>query len=349
MVDEGALLAALGSILPDEPASPHPDELIIVRRMQRRRSSIYFVGLRDEAPLSRWVVKNPAPEVERLGIRPPISAEQQYLALHRLYEFLAAAGGRFVAPRPVALLPGLDALVMEFAKGRSLWELARPGALWRSQELVAGVREAALALRHVHTIEPPRVEPLDLEALQQSAFEHSVAALDGAGLPLRKQWFTPDDRPGGASAATVLLHGDWAPENVLLADQHVYCLDPELTDHGWPEHDIARFLLMLLDRSLFVATHSLRRSQKLRSEVTSTFLTAYYGMAPVSAVLQPLLMQEMACRWAVRHQDVVSGSSGLRSARTRLLLNYFSTVLDEVSDPHWADFAGDGDGAVLPR
>ena len=345
-VDEDALLGALAAAVGAGDTAVS-DELVIVRRGVRRRSIIYYVGVRATPGVSRWVVKCPATGVERLGIQPPAPAEDQFEALRRLHAFLAASGGRFASPRPVALLPEFSALAMEFAQGRSLWELVQPAALHRPQELLAGVREAALALRHLHSIEPPRAQLVDLRELENTVFEDSAAALRGAGLPVKDRWFTPGLRPSSAVTQVVLLHGDWAPENVLLAEDHVFLLDPELTDHGWAEHDLARFLLMLLDRSLFVATDTFGRSRRLRHEATSTFLTAYYGTAPVSPVLGPLLLRETARRWTVRHQDVVNGGRRLRRPRSRLLRGYFSRVLDEVSDPQWADSARNN-GSPLP-
>lgn len=75
---------------------------------------------------------------------------------------------RCSSPRPVAFLP-IFAFAMEFAEGDFLWELLRPGALWRPQELITSVREAGAALRCLHSIELARAEPVNLGALQQSA------------------------------------------------------------------------------------------------------------------------------------------------------------------------------------
>ena len=180
-VDESALLRALAAELRAGDGSAVSEELVIVRRGIRRRSIIYYVGVREAPDVCRWVVKCPATEVERLGIQPPAPAEDQFEALQRLHAFLAAGGGRFASPRPVALLPEVSALAMEFAGGRSLWELVEPAALRRPQQLLAGVKEAALALRHLHSIEQPRAELVDLRELENTVFEDSAAPLRGAG------------------------------------------------------------------------------------------------------------------------------------------------------------------------
>ena len=338
MLDEGKLLAALGRVLGADPGSTTPRELVVVRRALRRRSTIYFVG--DAASGSNvisWVLKCPSLDAERPGIRPPMTPAEQYSALERLHEFLADRGGRFAAPRPVALLPAFGGLAMDFVEGRSLWELVAAPALWRPQELCEGVRSAALALRHLHTIEPAGVEAVNLTELEGAVFRESLEALHSISANVRDTWLLPS-REVHVSGKVVLLHGDWAPENVLLTHEKVFLLDPELTDRGWPEHDLARFLLMLWDRSLFVVTDAVCR-RALRHDLTRVFLSSYYGSEPVSPLLRPLLLREVSQRWTARHQDAQRGGPTSRRARSRLLSNYFGAVLDEVSDPRWTESA----------
>jgi hypothetical protein len=334
MLDEGELLGALERALGTDPEGPPAGRLVVVRRGLRRRSTIYFVGVEHDGPATTsWVVKCPSPEAERLGIRPPMTAAEQYAALERLHDFLADRHERFVAPRPVALLPEFDALAMEFVEGRSLWDLVVPSALWSPDELRDGVRDAALALRHLHTIEPAGADDIDLNEVEEAAAHDSREALRFVEARIRDTWF----RPGSQVRTTgqvVLLHGDWAPENVLLDREQVFLLDPELTDRGWPEYDLARFLLMLWDRSLFVTTGALRWST-LRHELTKIFLSSYYAGEPVSLLLRPLLLREVSQRWAVRHQEAQRGSAPARRARSLLLASYFGAVLDEVSDSSW--------------
>jgi aminoglycoside phosphotransferase (APT) family kinase protein len=340
MVDEAELLAALKAALRADPAGRPPGDLVVVRRGLRRRSTIYFVGVHQgDGATPTIVVKCPSPEVERLGIRPPMTVQEQYAAVQRLHEFLAGSDTQFAAPRGVALLPEFDALAMEFVQGRSVWELVRPSAIWRQHELREGVRSGGLALRQLHTIEPTGSAPVDLAEVERTAFSDSRDALRGVDTLMRDGWFSPGAQPaGGVLGKVVLLHGDWAPENVMIGQDRVFCLDPELTDRGWPEYDLARFLLMLLDRSLFVTTGALGWSA-LRRDLIRTFLTAYYGGQAVSPLLRPLLVREVAQRWAVRHQEAQRGSAAARKARSLLLTRYFGGVLDEISDPRWVESA----------
>lgn len=103
---------------------------------------------------------------------------------------------------------------------------------------------------------------------------------------------------------------------------------------------------MLLERSLFVLTDDLGRSRKLRHRFTATFWSTYYGAAPVSVTLAPLLIREVARRWAVRDQDVQGGEERLPWAGNRLLSRSFAKVLNDVSDAGWADSCRAGDAAT---
>lgn len=345
MIDEAELLAALRAALPTDRAGRPPGDSVVVRRDPRRRSTIYFVEVdHGDGATATIVVKRPSPQVERLGIRPPMTAEEQYAALQRLHRFLAGGDTPFAAPRGLALLAECGAFAMEFVQGRLVSDLVSPSAIWRWQELREGVRTGGLALRHLHTIEPAGSAPVDLADVERSAFIAARDALSGVDTPVRDGWFRPGVPPtGGILGRVVLLHGDWAPENVMINQDRVFCLDPELSDRGWPEHDLARFLLMLLDRPLFVITGAMGWSA-LRRDLIRIFLTAYYGDQAMSPLLRPLLAREVAHRWAVRHQEAQRGSAAARKARSLLLARYFGSLLDEISGPRWTGQQGAGRG-----
>lgn len=338
MDDDSELLASLRAALSANRTGPPRGDLVVLRRdARRRRSTIYFVGVGDDTTPT-MVVKRPSPEVERLGIRPPMTAEEQYAAVQRLHEFLAASDTPFAAPRGVALLPECGALAMEFVQGLPVSDLVRPSAIMRWHVLREALRISGLALRQLHAIEPAGSVVLDLADVESWAFSAARAALRGVETPARDDWFRCLPADAGIPGKVVLLHGDWAPENVMLGRDRVICLDPELTDRGLPEHDLARFVLMLLDRPLFVITGALGWSER-RRDLVDTFLTAYYRGQAVSPLLRPLLVREVAQRWAVRHQEAQRGSAMARKARSVLLARYFGRVLDQISDPCWPGHA----------
>lgn len=350
VIDEAELLAALEAALRADPAGAPAGDLVVLRRGRRRRSTLYVVGTRHgDTGTPIIVVKRPSTEAARLGIRPPLTAQEQYAAVQRLHEFLAGSGTRFAAPRGVALLPELGAFAIEFVPGHSVWELVRPSSVWRPGLLREGVRSSGLAIRLLHELEPVGSATIDVAEVERAAFGDARDALGEVGVPVRDGWFSPDTPPpGGLTAKVVLLHGDWAPENVMIDHDRVFCLDPELTEHGWPEHDLARFLLMLVDRSLFVTTGALGWTT-LRRDLITTFLSAYYGDRAVSPLLRPLLVREVAQRWAVRHQEAQRGSSAARKARTLLLTRSFAGFLEEISDPPWSRKASIQSPPTSPR
>ena len=348
MVGDEELLRALEPVLRLHEGVA-PGAMVVLRRMVRRRSVLYFVGSVADPETCRWVVKAPTVEAQRLGIRPPMSAADQLAAVQRLHEFLSHGDGRLGAPRPVGLLPEVDALVMECVDGRSLWELVGLRALLDPAALLAGVRASAVALRHLHGIAPTRVLTADLGALHRAVAADSAAALRGVGLQVQERWLPPAEDARPTPGCDVLLHGDWAPENVMLTGEGVMCLDPELTDRGWAEHDVARFLLMLLDRPVFLVSEQSIRGRRLRSAATAAFVSAYYGAQPVSPLLRPLLLREVSRRWAVRHSDLQGAAPRLFQARQWLLRRYFTALLDELGDPRWTAGAADGPDLRRPR
>ena len=135
---------------------------------------------------------------------------------------------------------------------------------------------------------------------------------------------------------SVLLHGDFAPENVVISSGTVYCLDPALAARGPREVDVVRFLTMLCDAPPFVATLGAGPMGRLRRRMAAEFVRGYYGPAGRPSSLQPMLVHSVALRWAQRHEHVVQRGARAGAARTALLRAYFSRLLNEMSSgPQW--------------
>lgn len=185
----------------------------------RRRSSLYFLGL-DGHP--QWVVKQPHRDSQQADLPAPRSAATQYDALCRLYAHLgqgslARAGCPFATPCPVGFLPELDAYVMEFVPGPTMTGLIRPRTVVRPGVLLSAVTSAGELLRAVHALEPAEPEDVDLGGLGGGTVVAARRVLDAAGLPAHERWFAPSGGSGTTRAPRVLLHGDFAPENVVLS------------------------------------------------------------------------------------------------------------------------------------
>jgi hypothetical protein len=337
--DEGAVVESLRSFLTDEADPESLERLVVVHRVPtRRRSSLYFLGIAGSESRCRWVLKQPNSESQQHDLASPLSAAGQFEALQRLHEHLRIIGGPVATPRPVAYVPELDGYVMEYVPGPTLTGLITPRAVLRPGRLLRGVTTAAQVLHAVHSLEPAEVALVDLSDLDRRARTRGRQLLEQAALPMREHWFASSGEAGASTTASkVLLHGDFAPENVVLSPYGVYCLDPDLSEKDWAEHDVVRFLLMLFDAPLFVVGVHLPPVQNLRRRAAGTFLTGYYGDRPWPDALRPLMLLSLMARWSTRHTDVVQRSPRLQGSREVLLKHYFRKLLDEVSTHRWPE------------
>lgn len=308
--DERQVVWALTDALSPQPVGSPP--VVVLEHRSRRRSDLWFLA-REGERVARWVVKRPCTESRQGDLTAPLSSEAQMAALTLLAGHFAATAPSLRAPAPVALLAEIDAFAMEFVSGRHVAQLIHPSALVRPEPLLSGVAEAAGVLRVLHRLSPG-------DGLGDDVRDHPG---DGHGDDVGDD--LGDDQGG------VVLHGDFAPENVLLAGPDVYCLDPELTRRGPAEADLVRFLTMLYDAPMFVLGATVPAVQRLRRRAATAFLTAYLGDRPAHADVRPALTESLAARWTTRTDDVRTRQPRLAGARRRLLDTYFSMLLGEVS------------------
>jgi aminoglycoside phosphotransferase (APT) family kinase protein len=294
-----------------------------------RRSTVYFVGLHEEPGRCRWVVKSPNAQVVREDLPPPVSAELQFAALARATEHLALTSDRLATPRPVALLPEIDAYAMEYVSGESLSRRIRLGALLRPARVLEGVTAAASIIKSLHSLEPARETSIDLQTVVHRSLERSRAVLGRVGLsaPVPAQ-LDPSERTA-VLGKEALLHGDFAPENVLLARGVTTCLEPDLVVRGPVEEDLARFLTMLFEAPLFVVGAYVPAIQRLRRRAAQVFLTEYYEGDSPSPILPALLYEALAARCAARYIDCVRRRPPAHRLRLHLLRTHFRRLLSE--------------------
>lgn len=334
MRDEARVLeelsGALGAVWDRLPATG-----LALRTVRRPRATLYFIGCPGERT-PRWVVKHPEPACRQQDLGSPPHALAQLEALVVLHDHLRTTSARITAPRPVALLPGVEALAREYVAGQTLSDLMSPDRVVGPEPVSLGVRRAAEALLVVHRVAPGITGAVDLTATLRRAGEQVRRHLGSAGLPCRDNWLLlHEPRCNFVEPREVALHGDWVPENVVLSGEQVACLDPELIRRGWPERDVSRFLALLFEAPLFVTEVEGHAATRLRRRATVSFLRAYYGDRGVSQLLQPLLMADLAARWAMRDHDVVRRNPPGALGRRMLLRRHFDAVLDEVSVPGW--------------
>lgn len=191
-----------------------------------------------------------------------MSAAAQFEALQRLHTHLLRGDGGVVAPRPVALMPEIGAYAMEYVSGPAVRDLVGVRAVLRPRELLTAVVKAAHVLHAVHSLEPAQPELVELRDLEREFRERAPELLRRAGMRVREGWFASTgssvSRP--LTGSKVILHGDFAPENVLLMSSGDYCcIDADLAEKGSAEKDVARFLMMLFEARL---STSVRRASR---------------------------------------------------------------------------------------
>ena len=295
-VEEATVLAMLSDAL--EAGRIAGAQLRVVRAQSRRRSDLWFVGVRGEHGC-RWVVKRPQTASVQDDLHPPMSSSQQLAALRRMSSHLAAEGGRITCPTPVAGLPDINAYAMEHVAGAHIAGLMTPAVVVAPGRLLAAMSTAAQVLQAVHRL--------------------PAAPSDVA-------------RPGTVDLQQVVLHGDFAPENVLLSGSGAAVLEPDLTHRGSPDVDVVRFLTMLYDAPVFVLGADQGVVQRVRRRAAAEFLATFYGPDGPSPGVANLLAESLAARWETRHKDCLRRRPALTSARLALLRRHFDAVLRETGD-----------------
>jgi aminoglycoside phosphotransferase (APT) family kinase protein len=328
---EAAVLAALARALG---ADVRAGRLRLARRPQRHsRSVIYFVGIgRLRRRRTKWVVKRPDVSSGQQDLSAPASAETEFASLVRLAQHFSPLEPRLRVPRPVALLPEIGAFAMEAIQGRDISALVQAGTLVDTRRLLAAVAEAAEFLRHLHWIEPPSEQVVDLRAQADALLEYGDLVLARYGLAL------PDELaqtlravPGRRVRARICrLHGDFAPVNILIDKKgNAVGIDVALDRMGLPEHDLARFLVMLGSERLFIAGDHLASVRAVRRRAEATLLRTYYGEAGPPLLLELQLIEGLCRRWIRRHVTRLENRPSLRGARRRMVDAHFRRLLDE--------------------
>ena len=300
------------------------------------RSTVYFVGDATEIDRgSQWVVKRPNEGAAQEDLDNPVGAEQQFEALRLLAAHFEPVAPLLRVPAPVAFLPDLPALAMEYVSGTGLDRLIGTRSLFQPKPLLEGIAMAGRFLRHLHALDPAREELVRPRALADEILELRDSVLHPAGLVLPAEAVEvlealPDVE---VRARSVRLHGDFAPVNMILGARNcVSGIDPSLSGVGIPEEDLARFLMMLAtEQRLFLISPEVKRVRAMRRRAESVLLERYYGEAATSVLLELRLIQQLCRRWLRRHMARVARRPSLEALRSRAVDRYFSYLLCERS------------------
>lgn len=335
---ENALLESLRPVLANEIPTRDLDK-VVLQKVVRDRSCIYFVGFHGPTFVRRWVVKQPAVAFRQADLEPPLPAAALFEAHERLYEHLQRLDGSILAPRPVGVMPDVNAYVMEYVTGTLVSSHIAVRSVRTPHRLLHGMAEAARVLQTVHTLELAQPEIVQLADLENEARTTAAQLIRGARLRVPAGgFFSGSSTSRSATASTVVLHGDFAPENVIVGDTGTYCLDADLAEKGAAEKDVVRYLVMLYQEKFFLVGADVPPVQDLRRRAAAAFLSAYYGDHPWPESLQPLMVVGLAARYVRRQMGGVPKSSRMparraleRRARKVLERRHFQKLLDEVS------------------
>ncbi len=275
--------------------------LAVERQRIAGRSNIFVVGAPTAiGGLSQWVVKQPHTLWVQDDLDSPVSAEQEFQALTRLHAHFQGFRGPSRVPAPVAYLPEIGALAMEYVPGRTTRELLNYGSALRPAALLNGLATGAEFLRHVHALEsfPPRT--IDLREEAQKVRGVAAEKLEPAGLSLPDEVArTLEEFPRVEVASPqVWLHGDFGPGNILLADDgSTVGLDPALRAVGPPEDDLVRFVVQMSGSIRFAPEIVARPASRLRRGLENQLLRGYYGSSTYPALFELRLLHQLARRW----------------------------------------------------
>lgn len=290
------LVAALADAL-GRPAS----RLTVERQRLAGRSNIYVVsdpGSPERGP--RWVVKQPHTGWSQDDVSNPLGARDELEALSRLHDHLSALGLPYRVPEPVAYLPDVDAVAMEYVDGVPVKNLLGYGSLLRPTPLLDGLAASGSFLRHVHALEHhPDVE-LDLRKQAGEVLEVAEEKLHPLGLDLPEQvrrtlLGTPRVR---VRSPQVRLHGDFGPANILLArDGTTVGIDASLEAVGVPEDDLVRYVALVAGIIRLAPELVAPPVGAVRRRLESRLLEAYYGTSTWPPLFELKYLHQLCRRW----------------------------------------------------
>jgi aminoglycoside phosphotransferase (APT) family kinase protein len=280
-------------------------------------------------------VKQPDERSTQEDLTSPASAESEFASLVRLAAHFSPLEPRLRVPRPVALLPEIGAFAMEAIHGRDISALIGFGTPVEMHRLLPAVARSAAFLQHLHRIDLPSEEVVDLRAKAEALLEYGELFTARYGFPLPGELTeTLHAIPARSVPARICrLHGDFAPVNVLMDDEgNAVGIDAALDRVGLPEHDLARFLVMFGSERLFIAGERLAFIRAVRRGAEATLLQTYYGEADPPLLLELELIDGLCRRWLRRHITRLENRPSLSAARRRMVDAHFRRLLDESAE-----------------
>jgi len=311
---ERAVVARLAQVVADGDKTA-----LSIRPLRSAARSRSYLAERADASgdTTRWFVKQTRPEWVQDDLASPVTAEEEFRALRRLHAHLSGFDARIRVPRPEAVFPELATVVMEYVPGRRLVDLLRYQSLVSPQAVLEALTTSARFLERVHSLEEPTSHVVDLRVEAESIRRFVAEELEPAGLSLpaevdRALRRMPETR---LESQQVLLHGDFAPHNILLADDgSIVGVDPALTTFGPPEDDLARFVAMVSGAVRFAPELVVPPLRVVRRTMVERLLSTYYHGASTPPLLDVRLLHVLPRRWLRLRQLAGQHHRGSRAA-----------------------------------
>jgi aminoglycoside phosphotransferase (APT) family kinase protein len=281
----------------EQAGEPGHDVRLVGPPVVTARSRLYLLG--RIPPTADYVLKEPLAGDAAVDTDPPLSARAQFEALK-----LASAwqGAGSAVSRPVALLEGSGAFLMEHVSGRSFTRELRLSVA-RPADARRAVATAGNCLRALHEHGRRSRTEVGLHDLAEEVRQvaDAVPRPVGSRLPEAVEEALVQVPATVVPVIEVLKHGDFVPSNLIVTGPgHLTLIDPVLHDVGLPEDDLARFLSVLSSETVFVAGAVVPGPARRRRDLEELFRATAGPTGNDPRLLELRLLGQYVVRWVRR-------------------------------------------------
>ncbi len=232
--------------------------------------------------------------------------EQQFSAFERCHPDMTDSSPQLKVPKVFLVNSQHRLLVMEWIEGTTLFR-----HLWNpvinKRFLTTQLQQVGAWLRKYHDLSQPestKTKVIDLmkpfnqksDDIEDSLFTHSEFFQSVFSFLQRLE-----EKGTVLPTMDAIVHGDFTPANILLADQKVYGLDIWGTMRRPIYHDVCRMIVYLGVAYPFYMVENLYTKQALLTSKIACFVEGYGTdqLSPQSASFKISLLVELLRRWRV--------------------------------------------------